>query len=250
MRAQRLEMRLRLGVQRPEHGRRAGDQPLHLGVLAVENAQRVAVQAPPAVLVERRLVRAEIRDQLLAVGRANRRRAERIHQELDARQSEPAQEPRRQQNDFRIDVRPLESERLGVDLVELTVASRLRPLAPEHRAHAPHAQAPLAQQAVRDHRARDPRGRLGTQSDVILALIDEAEHLLLDDVGEVADRALEQLRLLDDGYAEFLVAVACEHLACDPLQVLPGRDVRGQDVVNATQRLDDLGQGKLRSAAR
>ena len=160
-------------------------------------------------------VRAEIRDQLLAIGRANRRRAQRIHQQLEARQSEPAQEPRGQQNHFRIDVRPLESERLGIDLVELTIASRLRPLAPEHRAHAPHAQAPLAQQAVGDHRARDPRGRLGTQSDVILALIDEAEHLLLDDVGEVADRALEQLRLLDHGYAELLVAVAGEHLARD-----------------------------------
>ena len=161
-----------------------------------------------------------------------------------------AQQPRRQQNDFRIDVRPLESERLGVDLVELPVASRLRPFAPEHRAHAPHAQPPLAQQSVRDHRARDARGRLGPQGDVILALIDEAEHLLLDDIGEVADRALEQLRLLDDGYAEFLVAVAREHFARDALQVLPGRDLRGQHVVNAAQGLDDLAQGKLRSAVR
>ena len=117
--------------------------------------------------------------------------------------------------------------------MELPVASRLRPLAPEHRPHAPHPQPALAQQAVRDHRAHDAGGRFGPQRDVILALIDEAEHLLLDDVGEIADRALEQLRLLDDGYAKLLVAVAREHFARDALQVLPRRCLRGQHIVNA-----------------
>ena len=113
---------------------------------------------------------------------------------------------------------PCEAECFGIDLMELAVASRLRPFAPEHRPHAPNPQPALAQQSVRDHRARDAGGRFGPQRDVILALIDEAEHLLLDDVGEIADRALEQLRLLDDRYAEFLVAVAREDLARDPLQ--------------------------------
>ena len=108
---------------------------------------------------------------------------------------------------------PSEAECFRIDLMKLTVASRLRPLAPEHRPHAPDPQASVAQHAVGDDRADDAGGRLGTQSDLILALIDEAEHLLLDDVGEVADRALEQLRLLDHGNPEFLVPIGREHFA-------------------------------------
>ena len=103
--------------------------------------------------------------------------------------------------------------------MELAVAARLRPLAPEHGAHAPDSQPAFAQQPVGDHRAHDACGRLGPQGDVILALVDEAEHFLLDDVGKIADRALEQLRLLDDGHAEFLVPVAGEYLPRDALQI-------------------------------
>ena len=76
----------------------------------------------------------------------------------------------------------------------------------------------LAQHAVGDHGARHPGGRLGPQRDLIPALVGEAEHLLLDDVGEIADRALEQLRLLDDGHAHFLVAVGGEYVAGAALQ--------------------------------
>src|SRR6266404_1224940 len=126
--------------------------------------------------------------------------------------------------------------------MELAVASRLRAFAPEHRTHAPDAQAALAQQSVRNDGADDAGGRFGAQRDVVFALIDEAEHLLLDDVGEVADRALEQLRLLDHGNAEFFVTVTREHLARDALQVLPGRYLRRQHIVYAAQGLDNLGQ--------
>ncbi len=96
--------------------------------------------------------------------------------------------------------------------MELPIAPRLRPFAPEHRSHAPHSQATLAQHSVRNHRAHDAGGRFGAQRDVVLALIDEAEHLLLDDIREIADRALEQLRLLDHGDAEFLIAVSLRTL--------------------------------------
>jgi hypothetical protein len=65
---------------------------------------------------------------------------------LSARQAQPAQQARRQQDHLGIDVRTLEAERLGIDLMKLAVAPRLRPLAPEHRAHAPDAQPVLAQQ--------------------------------------------------------------------------------------------------------
>jgi hypothetical protein len=127
-------------------------------------------------------------------------------------------------------------------LVKLPKASCLRALAPKHRPHAPHAHAALAQQSIGNDCAHDAGGCLRPQGDVIFALIDEAEHLLLDDVREIADRALEQLRLLDHRHAKFFVAVTCENLARHAFQVLPGRDLRGQHIVHAAQGLDDLAQ--------
>jgi hypothetical protein len=55
-----LEMRQRLGAQVIDQLRRAENQFLQRRVLAVEDAQRVAVQAPPAVLVEQFAVLLEI----------------------------------------------------------------------------------------------------------------------------------------------------------------------------------------------
>ncbi len=223
--------------------RRAGDDALHVGVLAVEDPQGIAAQAPLAVLVESRFMSAEIGDELLAVGRARGRGPQRIDQKLGAAESEPPQQARREQYEFRVDIRAFEAECFGIDLMELPVAPGLRPLAPEHRTHAPDSQTPLAQHAVGNHGADDACGRLRAQGDMVLALIDETEHLLLDDVGEVADRTLEQLCLLDHRNAEFLVPIRRKHLAGDALQVLPGRDLRGQHIVHAAQGLDDLAQG-------
>src|SRR5258708_22007188 len=126
--------------------------------------------------------------------------------------------------------------------MEWAVAPRLRPFAPEHRTHAPDAEAPLAQHSVRNDGTDDAGRRFGPQGDVVLALIDEAEHLLLDDVGKVADRTLEQLRLLDHGNAELFVTVTREDFSRDAFQVLPGRDLRGQHIVYASEGLHNLGQ--------
>src|SRR5258708_121093 len=242
VRAQGLEMSPRLCIQGIEQQRRPGDDALHVRILAVEYSQRIALQPPFAIFVERGLVPAEIAGELFAICRARSRRSQRIDQELRAGQSETPQQARGQENDFGVDIRSFESECLRIDLMELAVASRLRPFAPEHRTHAPDAQAPLAQHSVRNDGADDAGGRLGAQRDVILALVDEAEHLLLDDIGKVADRALEQLRLLDHGNAEFFVTVTREDLSRDALQVLPGRYLRGQHIVYAAQGLDNLGQ--------
>ena len=165
--------------------------PLHLRILAVEDPQRIAAQAALAVLIEGRGVPAEIGRELVAISRARSRRPQGVHPQFHAVQSQKPQEPRGQQNHLRIDIRPFESERFGIDLMKLPKASRLRTLAPEHRSHAPHPQASLAQQPVGNDRAHDAGGRLGAQRDLILALIDETEHFLFDDVGKIADRALE-----------------------------------------------------------
>ena len=74
----------------------------------------------------------------------------------------------------------------------------------------------------------------------VAARILEGEHLLLHDVGELADRALEQRRVLDDRHANFLVAVRSEQLARDAFEPLPAGNVRRQDIVHPARRLDLL----------
>ena len=78
-------------IQRIEQQRRAGDDALHVRILAVEYPQRIAPQPPLAVLIERRLVRAEIGGELLAVRRARCRRSQRIDQQFHAVQAQAPQ---------------------------------------------------------------------------------------------------------------------------------------------------------------
>ena len=82
--AQRIEMLARLRIQRIEQQRRTRDDPLHVRILAVENPQRIAGQAPLAVLIQGCRMAAEIGRQLLAIDRARCRRAERVHHQLHA----------------------------------------------------------------------------------------------------------------------------------------------------------------------
>ena len=92
-------------------------------------------------------------------------------------------------------------EGLAVDLVELAVAPLLRPLVAEHRPASPQPLLLVVQQPVLDGRAHQPGGRLGPQAQAVAAAVVEGVHLLLDDVGVLADRALEELRALDERHA-------------------------------------------------
>src|SRR5262249_47437379 len=105
------------------------------------------------------------------------------------------------------------------------------------------------QHAVRDERAHDAGGRLRPQGEALSALRGEGVHLLLDDVGVLADRALEERGVLDDGHADLLVSVLRKQLARTVLQPLPGADLGGQHVVHATDRLDLDRQLNLPSSA-
>ena len=155
-------------------------------------------------------------------------------------QPKRAQQARAEHDQLRVDVGTRKAERLRIELIELTEAPRLRPLVAEHRSGAPDALALVVQQAVADHRAHDAGGRLGAQRQRVAARILEGEHLLLHDVGELADRALEQRRVLDDRHADFLIAVRGKQLARDAFQPMPAGNVRRQDIVHPARRLDLL----------
>ena len=140
---------------------------------------------------------------------------------------------------------PGEAQRLDVELMKLPVAALLRPLVAEHRPRGPYALRPLVGQVVLDGGADDAGGRLGTQRQALaVQLVLERVHLMLDDVGRIADAANEQRGGLDDRQAYVAVAVLAEDVACGVVEEFPRRRLVGQHVVHSAdglQRCDHQG---------
>src|SRR5690606_23473975 len=99
--------------------RRACDDLLEIGILAVEDAKRIALQPLQAVGIQTRLVGREIRNELLTVCAARLRRAERIQVELEPLESEFSEQASAQHDQLGIDVRPRVAEGFDIELVKL-----------------------------------------------------------------------------------------------------------------------------------
>jgi hypothetical protein len=253
-----IEVRQRLRTEEVHQLGRRLDQRLHRRVLAVEDAQRVRVQPPLRLFVQHGGVRFEVGDQRRPVRVALGRLAEAVELEPDVftlLQPELAQQRAREQDLLGVHIGADEAERFDVQLVELAIAALLRPLVAEHRTHRPQAQRPVVQRVVLDHRAHDAGGRLGPQGQpVAVHRVLEGIHLLLDDVGDLAQAAHEQRRGLDDRGQQVLVPIALQHGAHRGFEPLPhrragqrlgrlARDRRREDVVHAFDGTQDFRHG-------
>jgi hypothetical protein len=176
-------------------------------------------------------VLAQVGAQLVQVRRARLGRAE-------ARDPQPRRpRPRavddlgEQQDQLGVEARVVGAERLGVDLRELPEAPGLRRLVPKERPGGPdlHGLRQLVH-PVLDVGAAD-RGRgFGPERQRATGLVLEREHLLLDDVGGLADATRKQLGVLEHGRLERLVPGATEHLIRGRQQAQPPAGVGGLDV--------------------
>jgi len=109
-----------------------------------------------------------------------------------------------------LDVHPRALRANGLDsvLVELSEPPGLGPLGPEHGPEVEQFRKALGLMEVMLEVGPDHGGgALRPQDDVVAAAVFESEHLLLDDVGGLADRAEEERGIFNDGGAQFLVAV-------------------------------------------
>ena len=115
-----------------------GNDFLHRGVLAVEDAQRIGHETSSRILVQRSFVSLEIGDQLVSVREAVVAVAERIHVQPDAvGQPQLVPQPREHDDLLGVDVGAFEAQRLDVELMELAIAAPLRALVTEHRPRQP-----------------------------------------------------------------------------------------------------------------
>ena len=230
--AQPREVVLRFRVQVIRQRRRAVQQRLGLRVLAVEDTQRVALQAPLAVFIQFFPARLQIGHQRRAIGLARRAAANGIElQGHAAGQAQLAPDAGAEQDDFGIHVRAGNAKGLHTDLVKLPLAALLRALVAKHRARVP--QPPgYAQQVLLDRRAHATGGPLRAQGETVAVAILETVHFLLDNVGDLADGALEQPRGFHQWQAYLPVAVSAQHATHGLLQVLPVGCLIRQDIVH------------------
>ncbi len=143
-------------------------------------------------------------------------------------------EARQHHDQFGIDVRSRKAHRLDVDLMELPVAPALRPLVAEHGAYGPQPARRLVGKVVLDDRTHHTGGELGAEREVLaIQAILERVHLLLDDVGDLADALHEELGVLDDRRTDLLVAVAPQPVGHAGFEPLPQRRLAGEHVVHA-----------------
>ena len=240
--AKAREMGARALVQIILQVRRSGDDLAHGGILAVEDAQRIFLQPPQAVFIETVAPCREIARQFLTIGGARCRRAQRV--KFQDQPFEPERTPQTcaHQDEFGIEVRRLNAKGLDTDLVKLPITALLRPLMAEHRARVPQTLNLVVQESVLDPGAHAAGRALGPQGEILAVAVLEAVHLLLDDVGLGADGAREQLGFLDEGQADFAVAVGRQHLARRRLDALPALDRLRQQIVHAAYGLYGLAQ--------
>ena len=94
-------------------------------------------------------------------------------------------------------------------------------------------------ETVLEEGARRACRALGTQGDAVAALRQEGVHLLLDDVGGVADAALKEVGVFKNGGSQLAVAEGARFLAEELLQKLPAVAVAREDVLRAARFLGD-----------
>jgi hypothetical protein len=186
--------------------------------------------------------------QLLDVRRAAVAVADRVEQELPAREPEPAQQLCIELYDLRIDRRIGAPDRLDRELPELAIAAALRSGVPVHGVDRVELhRLGGAVHPVLDVGAADRRRRLGPEREAASALVLEGVHLLLHDVGALARRPLEELGVLEDGRPDPAVAVGGRNGVDLVGDLAPERRIGREDVVRAARPLD---AHEARSSAR
>ena len=221
------------------------DDGLVFGDLAVEHAQRIGFGATLAVRTHHVDDRLKRFTKGLVVAGAIGGGADGVELQRPAAQAELVEQSGEHVEHFgvaggRFAAGAGRSDDLGADLVELAVASFLRTLAAELRADVIEL-LELADfvELVLDVGADDACGVFWAEGQRLrllaggAALVFPGEHFLRDDVGFFADAAREQLRVFEDGSANFVEVVAGEDVAHLRLDTVPEVGVGREKVASS-----------------
>ena len=208
--------------------------------LRVEHPQRVDRERLAGLRAQLAAVVVEESTQRVEVRGPRRGIAERVEQQAVPAQPERAEEAVEQRDDLDVEVRVHRAERLDADLVVLPVPTGLRRLGPEVRRDVP--DLPRCRRPVLDERTHDRAGALGAQREPPSAAVFELVHLLLHDVGRLADTG-EHLVVLEHRRDVQAVAGALDVLREQRDERGPPSRLRREDVVGALGRTEEVGFG-------
>lgn len=111
-----------------------------------------------------------------------------IHMFSNTQRTPPA---RGQQNQLRINIRPLQTEGFDTQLMELTITPFLRTLVAEHRPDIPQALFLIVQETMFDTGAYATRRPFRTQRQAVAITILKGVHLFFNHVSDFTDSAFE-----------------------------------------------------------
>ena len=205
-----------------EHDGRVLDDRAAALFLAVEDAKRILCEplaAGRAHLVD---VRAEILFERGVVVLAALATADAVEVQFERLYPEPLVDGVQQRDDLDVRRRRRTAEKFDAELVMLAKSARLRSLIAEDRGDVVHLGGlSVGVERVLDESPRDAGGALGLQCHRPAALVVKGVHLLVDDVGGVADSACEQLGVFEDGGAYLADAILCGDASDHAFDVVP-----------------------------
>ena len=201
------------------------------GILTVEDPKRGLLDAPLAILAEGFLPGSEkLRERFFVEG-LTVLVPQRIEGHFQPADLKAPKERIDQDEHLRVDRRIGRAEGLGVHLVELPEAARLGPLVAEHRADGKDLEEPGRMRQVMFNIGSDDRScGLRTKGNGIAPLVLEGIHLLLNDVGRLAQGAGEEASVLEDGNLDLSVSKGFEQPARFGLHHLPQLYLARKDI--------------------
>ena len=150
-----------------------------------------------------------------------------------------------QQNQFCVHLGAGKTQCLGADLVKLAVASSLGALMTKHGAHVIQPLATVVQHGVLRDGAHHTGRRFGAKGELLsVEAILKRIHLLLHNIGDLAQSPHEQRRGLDNRSPNIAVGIARHQVAHLGLQPFPAGGFWRQDVVHALHRHQLLRLGR------
>jgi len=157
----------------------------------------------------------------------------------DAGQPQVTPQAGTHQDLFGIDIRAGKAQRLDADLMELAITPFLGAFVAKHLTDVVEPLGLVGNQVMLDDSAHATCGTLRTQRQrLAVEAVDKRVHLLLDDIGDLADGPLEQRCRLDDRQAQGAVAVALEPRTDGLLEQIPELGLVRQDIVHPAYGLD------------
>src|SRR5215470_12467441 len=210
-----------------------------LSRLAIQNTQRVRLDAASAVCTEPRFLLLEKRDQNGQIGCSVCAATETVHLQCQVRQREIRQKTPEERDHFDIRAGVRGAETFDAELVKLPETSCLRALVTEHGTEVEiFLGARVGREIMFDEGPDRSRCTLRSKGQRRTIPVSERIHFLLNDVGRGTDTPSEQSGDLEDRNADLLKSVTDRRSSSRIFDDTPARSLVREDVLDAFNTLD------------